>query len=78
MIVTLGSASTSGKTFVKRSADEESYLGRADWVSSSWQGEGQARTSVELTDTEFLAALDSVFTFASSTKQFVVNLISVS
>ena len=81
-VVSVGSLSgLSGKRFGKRSAGvEEDYLGTGDWVSSSWQGDhyGQPRTSVELTDTEFLAALDSAFTFASSTKQFVVNSISVS
>ena len=50
------------------------------WEGRGFQDKeyGKPRTSVELTDTEFLAALDSVFTFASSTKQFVVNTMSVS
>ena len=71
-IVSVGSLSAQSG---KRSGDEP-----GGWVPSSWQGEeeGESRTSVELTDTQFLAALDSAFTFASSTKQFVVNAISVS
>merc|ERR1711881_597364 len=46
------------------------------WQERGFQDQGEPRTSVELTDSEFLAALDSVFTFASSTKQFVVNAMS--
>ena len=38
---------------------------------------GEARTDVSLSDSEFLAALDDTLTFAASTKQFVVNAVTV-
>ena len=72
----------SGRSLDKRSvADEMNFdwdafnESQENWMSSS---EANPRTSVELTNTQFLAALDSVSTFANSTKQFVVNLVSVS
>ena len=72
----------SGRSLDKRSVGDEIYHdwdvfneSQQNWTSSS---DAYPRTSVELTDTQFLAALDSVFTFANSTKQFVVNLVSVS
>ena len=40
-------------------------------------GTGEARTDVSLSDSEFLAALDDTLTFAASTKQFVVNAVTV-
>ena len=40
-------------------------------------GSGEARTDVSLSDSQFLAALDDTLTFAASTKQFVVNAVTV-
>jgi len=72
----------SGRSLDTRSVGEEIYYdwdvfneSQQNWTSSS---DANPRTSVDLTDTQFLASLDSVFTFANSTKQFVVNLVSVS
>ena len=48
--------------------------------SAEFESEFEPRTtsSIRLTDTELLETFDSVFTFASTTKQFVVNAVSVS
>ena len=46
---------------------------------SEYENEFEPRTTsnIRLTDTELLQTFDSVFTFASTTKQFVVNAVSV-
>ena len=47
------------------------YLGEAGTES------GGARTDVSLSDSELLATLDNTLTFSASTKQFVVNAVTV-
>ena len=79
IVVSLGSLG--GQSRKRQAKDGGVWVPAWEEDDGVWQGRGfedKARTSVELTDTEFLAALDSVFTFASSTKQFVVNTMSVS
>ena len=79
VILVGGLSQQAGKEFQKRSTDEYTDGYWANFEDDRlYEESSNSRTSVELTNSEFLAALDSVFTFANSTKQFVVNLISVS
>ena len=76
----------------EQSWEEQKFEGEAksqeqagdSWLSSLGSVDSEAAdatarfASVTLTDSSFLAVLDDTFTFASTAKQFVVNLIGVS
>ena len=49
----------------------------SSFTSSSSSSSGEARLGVSFTDASFLAVLDDTFTFASTTKQFVLNSMGV-
>ena len=80
----VGISNTNSDNIGKRSVPMADDLAKDDWESIYWRtgfvedvDDIQPRTSVQLTSTEFLAALDDTLTFAASTKQFVVNLVTV-
>ena len=49
----------------------------SSFTSSNVEGNVEARLGVSFTDASFLAVLDDTFTFASTTKQFVLNFMGV-
>ena len=49
----------------------------SSFTGSSTESNVEARLGVSFTDASFLAVLDDTFTFASTTKQFVLNAMGV-
>ena len=72
-----------GDILGERTVEEDDILeryvvtSRGEYLGEHDETHIQARTEVELTGTELLTALDNTLTFAATTRQFVVNFVTV-
>ena len=73
--MTYGNINSLGRKFSDSYQEENTAL-----LSSPWSGEypAQGNTDLQLTNSQLGAALDDLFSPATVTKQFVINILGVS